>query len=149
MAGSKALRTHVLRFCLCELTGCMFWAKISIWNTFWTAMQNTITTKSHESYRIRSKMSYSASDDWSAPCGVLRDCIATRFSLANLLFGCPGAILGAPLAGQGRGSGGPRGDKKEVREGKNEWQCNPATRRTARTNRRLGVNQVVSPCVTA
>ena len=67
---------------------------------------------------------------------VLRDCIATRFSLANLLFGCPGAILGAPLAGRGRGSGSPGERKRRFARAKNEWQCNPATRRTAQTNRR-------------
>ena len=95
---------------------------------------NKTSTKSQKEYRIRSRNKVSplkfhsaGIDDWSAPCGVLRDCIATRFSLANLLFGCPGAILGAPLAGRGRGSGSPgerqkggsRGQKRVAMQSRN------------------------------
>ena len=68
---------------------------------------------------------YSSAFQWHWPTTIgprratmLRDCIAIRFCPREHAFlECPGAILGAPLAGLGRGSGSPGETKRRVREG--------------------------------
>ena len=87
---------------------------------------------------------YSSAFQWHWPttigprrATVLRDCIATRFCPREHAFlECPGAILGAPLAGLGRGSGSPGETKRRFARAKTSGNAIPQHSRTARTNRR-------------